>query len=89
MTFDELDTSITAVYSNQTVGDRIRLVFRSNIREPVKITLDEYGDIVSEEPRYIPEIADGWEVAEPLKATDIVRDDSVYQDPSNSTIHLV
>jgi hypothetical protein len=81
MTLDELDTSPGMVYSNPKVDEHVRLVFRSNVREPVKVTLDQSGDIISEEYHYEPEVKEGWEAAEPLKSTDIVRDDATFLDP--------
>lgn len=84
MNLADLDRDPSLVYRNAAIGDQARLVFRSNVREPVIIMLDESGVIVSEEPHVVT-LADGWELAEPLESTAIVRDES-YQDEPESPI---
>lgn len=84
MNFSDLPRDPARAYAHPSMQG-VRLVFRSNVDEPVLVTLDDFGTVVGErpDPDLGASLRDGWEAAEPLPATGIVRDDATYRDPAD------
>lgn len=87
MNYHDLDRAHGLVYRNPALGPAVRLWFRANTAEPVRVELDAEGRIRSERP--CPCVAtacqDGWEPAEPFPADDIVRAED-WQEPPEQPI---
>lgn len=82
MKFSDLPRDPARAFSHSTLAGA-HLVFRSNILEPVLVTLDGDGNVDAERPDSDigTALLDGWEEVDPLPATGIVRDDATFRDP--------